>query len=122
MVGIEGDSNHNKNFDGQSLVPLLKNPNADWNRETLYWHYPHYHTGGATPYGALRHGKWRFIEYFEDQRTELFDLSIDPGETHDLTQVNPDVSNQLRKMLHNWRAKVNAQMPSENPEYQPISP
>jgi hypothetical protein len=35
-------------------------------RDALYWHYPHYHPGSATPYGAVRAGDWRLIEFYED--------------------------------------------------------
>ena len=33
----------NQTIDGQSLIPLLKNPMAKLNRKAIHWHYPHYH-------------------------------------------------------------------------------
>ena len=36
--------------DGRSRAPLLRDAEAVRDRDALYWHYPHYHPGGATPH------------------------------------------------------------------------
>ena len=59
IAGVEGDPLHNAHVDGVSLVPLLKNPAGKLPREAVYWHYPHYHSCGATPYGAVRARDWK---------------------------------------------------------------
>jgi len=102
--------------DGVSLVPLLRDPAAKFSREALYWHYPHYHPGGATPYGAIRQGDLRLVEFYEDMRVELFNLRDDIGEQHDLAARMPEQAGQLRDRLHAWRAKVGAQMPTRKGE------
>jgi arylsulfatase A-like enzyme len=89
-------------------------------REAIYWHYPHYHPGGATPYGAIRQGDFKLIEFFEDNRAELYNLKDDIGEKNDLAQTRPALANELRKKLAAWRTAVNAQMPSPNPAFSPI--
>lgn len=115
LTGTEGDPEHNKEIDGVSLVPLLKDASARLDREALYWHYPHYHPGGATPYGAVRARDWKLIEFYEDDRVELYHLSEDIGETTDLAEKMPEKAAQLRQMLHDWRDAVGAQMPRPNP-------
>lgn len=102
----------------QSLVPLLRG-SAEAKPRTLYWHYPHYHPGGATPYGAIRDGDWRLVEVFEDDRAELYNLRDDPLESRDLAATQPGKSRELRAKLHAWREKVGAQMPTPNPDYDP---
>jgi arylsulfatase A-like enzyme len=104
--------------DGASLVPLLRGKDS-LSREALYWHYPHYHPGGATPYGAVRQGDWRLVEFFEDNRIELYNLKNDVGETKDLASEMPDKARELQRNLADWRASVGAQMPSPNPNYEP---
>ena len=104
--------------DGVSLVSLLKG-GSSLSREALFWHYPHYHTAGATPYGAVRAGDYRLIEFYEDNRLELYDLKKDIGEKTDLSKAMPDKTAQLAAMLRDWRQSVNAQMPSPNPDYDP---
>jgi len=102
--------------DGVSLVPLLKQQ-GPLARQELFWHYPHYHPGGATPYGAIRSGDWRLVEFYEDDRVELYNLRDDEGEKHDLAAKDPTRAEELRKRLHAWRAEVGAQMPTPNPQY-----
>jgi arylsulfatase A-like enzyme len=103
--------------DGASLVPLLRDPNARLAREAIFWHYPHYHPGGATPYGAVRARDWKLVEFFEDMHVELYHLADDPGERKDLAASNPAKADELRRRLHEWRASVGAQMPTPNPNY-----
>ncbi len=105
-------------LDGVSLVGLLRGGRT-LQREALYWHYPHYHPGGATPYGAIREGDWRLVEFYEDNHVELYNLREDIGERHDLAGRFPKVARRLRDRLHAWRERVGAQMPLPNPDYDP---
>lgn len=104
--------------DGQSLVSTLRGE-GPLDREPLYWHYPHYHPGGATPYGAVRAGRYKLIEFYEDMRVELYDLDVDVGEVVNLADSLPEQTARLRDLLHDWRDEVGAQMPSDNPDYDP---
>ena len=102
--------------DGEDLKPLI-GQSGQLERDTLYWHYPHYHPGGATPYGAVREGDWRLVEFFEDMHVELYHLKDDLGETRDLAKSQPEKAAALTQKLHLWRASVGAQMPSVNPNF-----
>jgi arylsulfatase A-like enzyme len=104
-------------LDGQSLVPILRSPQADLQRDALYWHYPHYHAGGDSPYGAVRAGRWKLIEFYEEMRVELYDLESDLGESVNLAEQNSAKRDQLRELLHRWRDSVGAQMPTDNPDF-----
>ena len=117
--GVVGNTAHNARVDGVSLVPLLKNPQHRLERDALYWHYPHYHGGGATPHSAVRAGDWKLIEFFEDNRVELYNLKSDIGETRDLAKEQPERAQQLRAQLRRWRRDVGAQLPTPNPNYDP---
>lgn len=97
--------------DGVSIAPLLENSGAHLDREALFWHYPHYHSMGATPHGAVRVGPWKLIEFYEDMHSELYNLEEDLGEQHDLAAEMPGKTNELRQRLHTWREEVGAQMP-----------
>lgn len=52
---------------------------------------------------ALRKGQWKIVNMPEDafgkNRWELFDLSVDPGETQDLAESHPE---KLRELLKAW--------------------
>jgi arylsulfatase A-like enzyme len=100
--------------DGIDLVPLLKDPTARFDREALYFHYPHYyHT--TTPVGAVRARDWKLLEYFEDNRVELYNLANDLSEKQNLAQQMPEKAAELRQWLHTWRQSVDAAMPTPNP-------
>lgn len=115
-AGLKGDPK--AAVDGLSLLPLLKE-SGSWTREALFWHYPHYHGGGASPYSAVRKGDLRLVEHLEDARVELFNLKDDPGEKNDLAVAMPEKARELRDLLAQWRLSVGAQMPSPNPNYDP---
>ncbi len=104
-------------FDGVNLEPLLKG-GTNVSRP-LFWHYPHYHPGGATPYGAVRDDDLRLIEFYETGRLELYDLKTDPRESKNLAMDQPDKAVALQKKLDAWRRSVGAQMPMPNPSYRP---
>jgi arylsulfatase A-like enzyme len=96
--------------DGASLVPLLRGTGG-LRRAALFWHYPHY-SAATTPYGAVRQGDFKLIEFFEDGRLELFNLKDDPGEKRNLAAQKPATAWKLYRTLADWRKRVSAQMPS----------
>jgi arylsulfatase A-like enzyme len=118
IAGATGDAKHNADVDGESLVPLLRQTGS-LKRDAIFWHYPHYHPGGATPYGAVRQGDFKLVEFYEDHRAELYDLQNDLGEKKDLSEKLPEKARQLRQRLTAWRTQVGAQMPTPNPNYTP---
>ena len=101
--------------EGVDLRPLLRGEAIP--PRPIYWHYPHYHPGGATPYSAVRDGDWRLVHFYEDDRAELYHLRDDPAEKNDLAAQQPDRAKTLRAQLDTWRANVGAQAPSPNPDY-----
>ncbi|MCC6682378.1 MAG: sulfatase [Phycisphaeraceae bacterium] len=96
-------------LDGISFAPLLRRTGTLPPRP-LFWHYPYYHQ--TTPAGAVRFGDWKLIEYFEDDRVELYNLADDIGEQNDLSQQNPQKTQELLDTLHQWRQQVDAKMPT----------
>ena len=62
------------------------------------WHYPHYWGGNRVrPFGAVRAGDWKLIEFYEDMRVELYNLKDDLGEARDLAQAEPEKAAQLAR-------------------------
>jgi len=100
-----------QHVDGISLMPLLKNK-GKLNRKAIDWHYPHFHGSGNRPSGAVRAGDYKLIEWYENNGVELYNLKNDIGERHDLTTELPEKAAELRGMLHRWRRKTRAKMPT----------
>jgi arylsulfatase A-like enzyme len=86
-----------KEQEGQSLVPLLRNPNLKWTRPSLTTHGRENH--------AVRSERWRYIRY-SDGTEELYDHQRDPLEwsnVADRSEYSP-----VKKELAGWLPKVNA--------------
>jgi arylsulfatase A-like enzyme len=116
MADMKGDPEQVEEFDGISLAPLLKNPQANIEQREMYWHYPHYYQT-TTPVSAIRQGDWKLLEFFEDNHLELYSLKDDIGETKNLVATKPSKTAALHKLLTEWRENVNAPMPRPNPDY-----
>jgi arylsulfatase A len=112
LAGLEVIEN-----DGKDLMPYLQSIETSINRPSLYWHYPHYHNGGATPYSAIRKGDYKLIEFFEDDHLELYNLANDIGEERNLSDSLPEMTQELWNDLQGWREEVNAQYPAKNPDF-----
>ena len=107
-------------LDGTSLLPVFRG--GELPERALFWHYPHYGNQGGAPSAAIRRGNWKLIEWMEDQRVELFDLSRDIAEENDLSRREPQRVAALRAELRAWQAKVGATFPTPNPAFDPSKP
>jgi arylsulfatase A-like enzyme len=102
--------------DGRSFAGVLLGSGQGTDRNQ-YWHYPHYHGGsGMKPASALRIGNYKLIEWHEEflkgeWAWELYNLETDPGETRDISRAEPELLEQLRGELDQWKRDVGAQMP-----------
>ena len=105
----------NQIVDGQSLVPLLKGKTLP--ERALFWHYPHYGNQGGAPGAAIRKGKWKLIEWFEESKVELYNLVEDLSETKNVASAEKAVVDSLLEELHAWQKSVGAQFPVVNASY-----
>ncbi|HEY1109461.1 MAG TPA: hypothetical protein VGE76_12530, partial [Opitutaceae bacterium] len=82
------------------------------------WHFPGYlesyvHTQGfrTTPVGAIHMGDYKLLEFFENGKTELYNLREDISEKRDLSRQMPERVTEMKSKLAAWRADVKAEMP-----------
>ncbi|MCA8995458.1 MAG: sulfatase [Planctomycetaceae bacterium] len=115
VSGFEGEAS--QDIDGLSLVPLFNDSDATLDRKAIYFHYPHYHH--SRPAGAIRVGDWKLIEFFEDDRLELYNLEDDISEERNLATEQPERASRLRAQLEEWRESIDAAMPTPNPDHDP---
>jgi arylsulfatase A-like enzyme len=117
---------HGKLLDGMDLMPLLTQTGT-LPKRALYWHFPIYLQGNndshdplfrTRPGSAMRLGKWKLHEYFENGDIELYDLSKDVGERHNIAADMPEKTKELHAMMKAWRQKTKAPVPTKlNPGY-----
>ena len=106
--------------DGIDLAPALSGGKLD--RQSLYWHYPHYSNQGGIPGGAIREGNYKLFERYEDGRVHLYDLKNDIGEQNDLASEKPELVQEMRKRLHQWYKEVDAKFLQEKDGNTPWNP
>ena len=91
-----------RQVEGRSLLPLLKNPDAEWpDRSTCHAHWPLAKGDAANSKYAgcsIRDGRYTLVN-----NKELYDLKRDPGEKHNLIADHPEVveetSGRLRRLV-----------------------
>ena len=106
-----------REIDGLSLMPLLKQ-SGTLDRQTLYWHFPHYWWGtNVQPYSIIRDGEWKLIRYYQTGKSELFNLTDDLSETKNLAGQMPEKVKELNDKLSVWLTKTGAKMPEKNPNH-----
>ncbi len=107
-------------MDGIDLRPALGDQPLD--RDSLFWHYPHYSNQGGFPGGAIRRDDYKLVERYEDGRVHLFNLKNDSGERTDLSNEMPDLVKSMRAELHDWYRSVDAKFLQPKDDLIPWNP
>jgi len=108
-----GGAKSPKLTDGESVLPVLRDE-GKLKRDAIFFHYPNYAFHRSNRLGsAIRMGKHKLIEYFDDGSLELFDLSADLGEKKNLAKEQPELAEKMAQRLRDWRESVKANMPTK---------
>lgn len=115
--------------EGTDLLPVFQGDSIP--ERALFWYLPLYDLRWAsTPSAAIRRGDWKLIEYFGDSydanqqyhignKSELYNLRQDIGETTDLADEHPQRTQTLRQELVQWIKSIPAEIPTSNPHFDP---
>ncbi len=119
MLELTGAPQPRQILDGESMVKLFRDPSAKLKRDAIFQHFPGYLGAGAdswrtTPVSLVQMGDWKLMEFLEDGRLELYNLSEDIGETKNLAKDHPEKTKELHARLIAWRTEVKAPMPTKN--------
>jgi arylsulfatase A len=85
------------NIDGLSILPTLCGRSEQKRHEFLYWEFPSY--GGQQ---AVRMGDWKGVRQALAKgtiKTELYNLSRDIGERHDVAAEQPKIVEQIDRIM-----------------------
>ena len=85
------------NLDGVDLTPYLAGDKRGKPHQELYWH--------KLWFSAMRDGDWKLI-YVKDYGYALYDLSVDPNESTDLSKQNPQRVDSMGQRLDSWKEKM----------------
>jgi arylsulfatase A-like enzyme len=91
-----------KDIDGLSIAPTLTAKGTQVKHEYLYWEWPAYNWRKSEYTGKMmqgvRHGKWKMLRNNNAKPWELYDLSKDVAERHNIA----DEHGELVKRLDAW--------------------
>ena len=90
-----------RKYDGVNLLPYLDGEKKGPPHERLFWR------SGGNQLWAVREGDWKLVR-LKDKPDELYDLSVDIGETRSLADTKPDVARRLTAALEAWDKELAA--------------
>lgn len=101
---VDMTSQQDLNTDGQSIASLLSE-NESWNDRTIFWHSEKARprNTGDTKSSAIRQGDYKLIHWYKEPRVELYNITLDPAESNDLSGQKPELTAQLLAELNNWK-------------------
>ena len=103
--------------DGKSFLPVLQGKQKGIDEQkTIIWHYPNNWTNvnlkGISWASAIRQGDWKLIYFHKQQTLELYNLSKDIEERHDLSGIEVAKTKSLAHLLTQKLKERSAAMPS----------
>lgn len=113
ITGVTIDGDLARQVEGRSLLPLLKNPQAQWPDRTLVTHVGRWPRGKAADAKhdkcSIRDSRFRLVE-----NKELYDLQNDPGELTNVIDQHPQVVAKLRAAYDQWWNEVQPLLVNED--------
>ena len=107
---------YNYDIDGTSLKPLLTLKGQDelYSRD-LYWHKASQRPTSTGDYvsTALRCGNYKLIDFYLQDRIELYNLALDPNESTNIASLNKEIAQSMLNKIDLWRSKLNVKIASE---------
>mgnify|MGYP006078461077 FL=1 len=96
--------------DGMDIFPILTGQKPVQDR-TLFWRRTNRRAQKNVELGrVVRKGNWKLIER-DGVEPELFDLSIDVGETRNLIDRNPELASEMTRELDDWEHRIANSLP-----------
>jgi arylsulfatase A-like enzyme len=104
MLEIGGADIPGHTLDGYNLLPFLKGETHESPRNKYYYF-------GRRGLEAMRKGEWK-LRLAQD-RVQLFNLQLDPGERFNRASEKPEIVRELRKEMEAFAGEVGVEMPDE---------
>jgi arylsulfatase A-like enzyme len=93
-----------RTFDGRDPLPALRDEKYSAPR-ALYWAW---NQGRREQWRGLRDGPWKLLRSADNEPWELYDLSHDIGEQHNLAASQPERLAAMIRQFEAWRSRIAA--------------
>lgn len=129
LAGIRVPESVQPQLEGRSLVPLLLDPKAPWADRRLFTHvgrWERFSDPAESKFraAAVRNTRWALVSDAKSgpPNWQLFDLSVDYGQTKDVIEAHPQVAQELASAYDAWWAECLPLMVNERAVGPPINP
>jgi arylsulfatase A-like enzyme len=108
LTGAKAPADVAAKLDGRSLVPLLKNPAAEWPDRYIVTHVGRWPKGKAaeSKYAAcsVRNARYNLVSSSKtgEKAWELYDMKQDPGEKKNIAAEHPEVVKEMEAFYDKW--------------------
>ncbi|WP_243739399.1 sulfatase [Flavicella sediminum] len=109
MMDVSGTA-HKGILDGNSLTDIFMQDTEIFKERPLFWHLPSMVSKHGTC-SAIRKQNYKLIQFLKDGKLELYDLSKDSKEAHNLAAEKSEITSSLLKELVAWRVKNKVPLP-----------
>ena len=91
-------------IDGRSYVPVLKGK-ENWRNRTVFWHEDKArpNSTGDTKCSVIRSGDYKLLQFYKEDRIELYNVKTDVSEADNLAQTDPERAKTMLKELKDWK-------------------
>ncbi|WP_442510642.1 sulfatase [Novipirellula sp. SH528] len=105
-------------LDGESFADVLRNPQLQRARDTVFYLFPGYMDKRAEPavsaIADINAKRYKLMYVYESDSWELYCLSQDQGETKNLIKTRPEIASTISKQIDAW---LNQKHPTWQPKY-----
>jgi len=101
LLDLAGIEHGDIDTDGISLVPALRGGTQLPDRTMVVTNQRVLDPDPNRPYSVMQ-GNWRYVHAEQEGDVELFDLTNDPGQTHNLIEQQPKRTAMMAKAYQDW--------------------
>lgn len=130
LAGAPSDERLSAQVEGRSLVPLLRNPQAEWSDRFLFTHVGRWDvkTDGREAKMTNCRVRWKQFSLVStpketQEQWQLFDLARDPGETTNVAEQFPEIVRTMSAAYDAWWYSLPPYLVNEQktgPKYNPF--
>jgi arylsulfatase len=122
LAELAGAENPAGQVEGRSLLPLLRNPAAEWPDRYLFTHVGRWPTAANPDDFKLKNFSIRSQQFRFVNNEFLFDMQADPGQQTNVIDQHPDVVLKMRKAWDDWWEQTRPLLVNESAPMSKIRP